>query len=78
MLEGLPLNQAIVKVTEASHENATEVLEAWWDLADTLVAKYANGYLNIPNQPPIDFGYPTDWLGHTNYSQGPTSYKVKF
>jgi len=78
MIEGLPLEEAIVKVTEASHENAGQVLKAWWDLADTLVAKYANGYLNLPNQPPIDIGYPTSWLGHTDYSRGPTSYKVKF
>lgn len=24
------------------------MLERWWELADTLVAKYSDGYINLP------------------------------
>jgi dipeptidase len=78
MVEGLPLFEAVEKITAASQAHAAEVLAQWWDLADTLVAKYSNGYLNRPGQPPIDIGYPTEWLGNTNFADGPTSYAVKF
>lgn len=78
LIENMPYADAIETITAKSHDHAAEVLADWWDLADTIVAKYANGYLNLPNQPPIDIGYPTSWLGHTNYFDGPTSYKVKF
>ena len=74
----LPYDDAVELLTRCSQEHAAAVLAEWWDLADTLVAKYANGYLNRPGLSPIDIGYPTEWLGNTDYFDGPTSYDVKF
>ncbi len=69
------------------------MLKRWWDLADTLVAKYSDGYINLPGEDdpkeedekeedekedyPKEIGYPSTWLSHTNYKEGPTSYDMK-
>lgn len=61
--------------------NAHTVLSAWWELADTLVAKYSDGYLNPkPSRPQnegaIGIGYPSAWLGLTTYQSGPVTYDM--
>ncbi len=62
-------------------DNAGEILARWWALADMLIAKYSDGYINPPpqrpqNQPAIPIGYPADWLGITNYRDGPIDYDM--
>nr|WP_253937592.1 hypothetical protein [Dickeya dadantii] len=57
------------------------MLARWWALADMLIAKYSDGYINPPplrpqNLPAIPIGYPADWLSITNYRDGPISYDM--
>lgn len=71
--------EAIQQVTQFCDENAKYVLEKWWELADTLIAKYSDGYINLPgpDQQPKEVGYSATWLSYTNYRNGPTSYDMK-
>lgn len=70
-------------VTAFCDENANAVLKTWWMLADRLIAKYSDGYINPkPSRPeenkaPIGVGYPSDWLGVTNYPEGPITYDMQ-
>lgn len=69
-------------LTSLCDQNAGEILRRWWELADTLIAKYSDGYINPPptppqNHPPIPIGYSSDWLGTTNYRNGPVTYVMK-
>lgn len=61
--------------------NAKELVTRWWALADELIAKYSDGYINSPpsrpqNRPPTPIGYPADWLRITNYRDGPVTYEM--
>jgi dipeptidase len=72
----------VKNLTLLCEENANEILTKWWGLADTLIAKYSDGYINLPptppqNQEPKAIGYPADWLAHTNYRNGPVNYDMK-
>lgn len=69
-------------LTSLCETNTSEVLTRWWALADMLIAKYSDGYINpapsIPqNQPAIPIGYPADWLSMTNYRNGPVTYDMQ-
>ncbi len=70
---------AIRLITEFCAGHATEVVACWKDLAHTLVAKYADGYLNLPGKDgaAVGIGYPSTWLKVTDYKKGPTSYDMK-
>ncbi len=70
------------EMTRLCADNANELLARWWALADCLVAKYSDGYINAPpssprNPAPVPLGYPSQWLGVTNYPDGPVSYDMK-
>lgn len=67
-------DDAHASVAESARANADEVVAAWWDLADRLVAKYSNGYINVPGEAPKDIGYPTSWVARTDWADGPTRY----
>lgn len=69
-------------MTEVAGEFASDVVARWWQLADMLIAKYSDGYVNgrvdkPQNSLPKSIGYPSDWLGRTNYPKGPTTYDMK-
>jgi dipeptidase len=66
-------------LTALCDENANAVLVRWWTLGDSLVARYSDGYINLPAQVPAPFaiGYPSDWLGLCDYRNGPVSYDMK-
>jgi dipeptidase len=67
-------------VTEFAMANAQGLLDAWWSLADRLVAKYSDGYINPPAEvraSPIPVGYPATWLAATDYARGPVTYAMK-
>lgn len=69
-------------LTALCDKNAGTVLKAWWDLADRLIAKYSDGYINPkPKRPqnptPNNAGYPSDWLGLTDYQEGPVTYDMQ-
>ncbi len=68
-------DRAIEIITKFSKKQAKHVFRRWWQLADVLVAKYAEGYLNPPQGPLQEIGYPSTWLRSTNYAHGPTSYE---
>lgn len=73
---------SIGELTELCNENADAVIKTWWALADRLIAKYSDGYINPkPSRPQnktaIGIGYPSDWLGLTNYQDGPVSYDME-
>ncbi|MFH1296106.1 MAG: C69 family dipeptidase [Bacteroidota bacterium] len=72
-------------LTDKCSANADNIISHWWQLAATLVAKYSDGYINLPDgeystpafNPTRMIGYPAFWLNQTDYSWGPTSYKMK-
>lgn len=65
-------------ITKLCEKNAIDVVSQWWNLADILIAKYSDGYLNLQDQPGAkDIGYTSKWLSYTNYNDGPTSYDMK-
>ncbi|GAB7216847.1 hypothetical protein OS42_34590 [Dickeya oryzae] len=71
----------LAQLTRLCEQNADEVLARWWALADMLIAKYSDGYINPPplrpqNPPAIPIGYPADWLSITNYRDGPINYDM--
>lgn len=72
-------NKAIETVTAFCKENTKNLLKRWWMLADTLIAKYSDGYINLPgpDNEAIGIGYSSVWLSYTNYKDGPTSYNMK-
>jgi dipeptidase len=70
-------------LTRLAAAEADNVVTQWWQLADRLIAKYSDGYVNgTPEKPqnpaPVAVGYSSDWLGKTNYAQGPVSYAMHF
>ena len=72
-------------ITKTCIENANKILDGWWNMAKNIVAKYSDGYINLPGNdystPDVDptrtIGYPSWWLNKTNYKQGPTTYKMR-
>ena len=67
-------------MTEFGMERAADLLDAWWSLADRLVAKYSDGCINPPplvRAAPSPVGYPATWLAATDYVNGPVSYAMK-
>ena len=72
--------RALETITDFGITHAASLLEAWWSLADRLVAKYSDGYINPPAEVrtmPIPIGYPATWLAATDYANGPISYAMK-
>ncbi len=67
--------QARDLLTEYSTTRADKVVEEWWALAWRLVAKYSDGYVNEPGKMAQEVGYPEFWYEHSEWKNGPTSYK---
>jgi len=84
-LQTIPEDEAKKKMTEFCQTNTRNTLARWWELAATLVAKYSDGYINLPGDsysyPELDptraIGYPAPWLNVTDYRRGPTTYDMK-
>jgi dipeptidase len=53
---------------------AGQVVDAWWDFAWELVARYDDGFVNAPGKMAQDVGYPRAWYEKTDWSNGPTTY----
>lgn len=70
------------ELTDLCARNAAQVLARWWGLADRLIAKYSDGYINMPAAPsqaaPVPVGYPAHWLAASDYRKGPVSYDMQF
>lgn len=82
---GVPAEDIPKLLEKAATNNSNSILEKWWDLGDRLIAKYADGYINLPDGDysdpetalPVEIGYPSTWLDKTNYKNGPTTYDMK-
>ena len=65
-------------LTDYSTSNAEKVTAEWWKLADYLMVKYSDGYVNIPTVGK-SVGYPDWWLKEVGYENGhvfgPDGYK---
>ena len=53
-------------LTNYTKSNLTEVEERWWTLAEELVYKYHDGYINTKDDVKA-VGYPTEWLEKVNF-----------
>merc|ERR1711920_791202 len=51
--------------------HADAAAHAWNELAEQLLAKYANGFLNTPAGNYQVLGYPREWLHAVGYQNGP-------
>jgi len=63
-----------VYLTDYCLSNAQSVVDEWWDMADMLVEKYDDGYVNIPKVGK-EVGYPKWWREDVGYGKGPKSYE---
>lgn len=55
-------------LTEYSNETAQRVVDDWWALADYLIVKYNDGYVNVPEGRSMP-GYPKEWLDAVGYGK---------
>ena len=61
-------------LTKITSEHAKHVTSAWWELADSLMAKYADGFVSPDDghtEPGQSVGYPEWWLEAVGYQDGP-------
>ncbi|MEE8638414.1 MAG: peptidase C69, partial [Candidatus Margulisiibacteriota bacterium] len=61
-------------LTKYTVENGEGVVAEWWKLADRLIEKYSDGFVNFPKLGE-NVGYPMWWLDGVDYKNGPTTYK---
>lgn len=65
-------------ITKKCQDNIDDILKQWKQLRNLLFTKYADGYINKPeDKAAIDLGYSADWLAETNYRKGPVKYDMK-
>jgi dipeptidase len=55
-------------LTKYSNEMAQRVLDDWWALADYLITKYNDGYINLGARREAP-GYPKEWLDAVGYGK---------
>ena len=55
---------AVKFLTNYSNDCANRAVDRWWKLADELVAKYDDGYVNALDS----VGYPTWWLEEVDFA----------
>lgn len=65
-----------IALTERYQAAADELVAGWWQLADDLMFKYADGFVNVPGMIGQSVGYPSWWLEQVGYSRGPLAYSV--
>ncbi len=57
---------ALEYITDYSCTMAQRTVDEWWKLGDYLVAKYSDGYINLPRTGHT-VGYPEEWLKEVGY-----------
>ncbi|MFC1562297.1 dipeptidase [candidate division KSB1 bacterium] len=55
-------------LTEYSCSMARNTVDEWWKLGDYLIAKYSDGYINLPSTGRT-VGYPEEWLEAVGYGK---------
>lgn len=70
---GQASNQHLRSLYRFTRLHAERVVEGWWDLAFSLIAKYSNGYVTVSEEAGGQTapGYPKWWLEATNYKGWP-------
>jgi len=59
---------AVKFLTDYSNSCANKTVDTWWELADKLIVKYNDGYVNIyPEVSRKSPGYPEWWLKEVGY-----------
>jgi dipeptidase len=64
-------------ITAYCEKNTGKVLQAWWNLSETLIVKYNNGCITTEDAIMQKIDYPDWWLQKVEYYDGPTSYAKK-
>ncbi len=72
--QGANLSAAALK--QRLDQHAESVLDAWWQLSDDLMVKYADGGRTVPRPDgsviSTPLGYPKGWLQQVNFTGGPS------
>ena len=55
-------------LTDHSCTMAQRTVDEWWKLGEYLIAKYSDGYINLPSTG-ISVGYPKEWLDAVGYGK---------
>ena len=55
-------------LTDYCFERSQQTVDAWWDLGEMLIAKYSDGYINLPKTGQR-VGYPRAWLDSVGYGE---------
>ena len=58
-------------VRQQSFAHAERVLKNWWQLADMLMLKFADGYVTTADSIGVPTGYPAWFLNATGFHDGP-------
>jgi hypothetical protein len=66
----------IARITGAAARHADAARDAWWRLADALMAKFADGFVSRTQNdgsttPGVAEGYPDWWLDAAGFADGP-------
>jgi dipeptidase len=69
--------KAAEEYSQSLRQNAENILEDWKVFFTELIAKYNQGFINEPRNMAQKVGYSDDWLRHTNYKKGPTTYRKR-
>jgi len=65
------------EISAYCEKNTKKVLQAWWNLSETLIVKYNNGCFTTEESIMQKIDYPEWWLEEVGYYSGPTSYEKK-
>ncbi len=61
-------------LTSFCNDRAYEVVDGWWNFADSLIVKYDDGFIN-EGKMGKEAGYPREWLDTTSWPRGPIKYE---
>ncbi|MFA6119163.1 MAG: C69 family dipeptidase [Parachlamydiales bacterium] len=64
-------------LTKYCIKNSDFIVNEWWSLLNLLLAKYRDGFINIPEMAQL-VGYPNWWLENAGYENGPINYMKKY
>jgi dipeptidase len=71
MEEEFAKNQDMTTVEETYFSNMEKIVYSLWSLSDELVFKYADGFVNEPDNWSQQVGYPAWWLKRVGFQDGP-------
>ncbi len=64
-------SMTVAEMTNLYVQHAKDLVAAWWNLADALMFKYADGFVSEPGKIGQSVGYPAWWLKAVGYPGGP-------